>query len=48
MSSTVMHIRMPEELRARLRAVAQGRNMTAMILDAVIQWLAQEERRLKP
>lgn len=47
MSSTVMHIRMPEELRTRLKAVAQGRNMTAMIVAAVIQWLAQEERALR-
>ena len=47
MSNTMMHIRMPAELRERLLAVAQGRNMTSMIKEALIQWLAQEERRMR-
>ena len=43
----LMNFRMDSELKQRLLAVAQGRNMAAMIREALIQWLAQEERRMR-
>lgn len=47
MSSPLTHFRMPPEMRERMQAVSQGRNLSAMIKEAIILWLAQEEKRMK-
>ena len=48
MSRVTMQFRIPTEIKDRLQAVAHGRNMTAMVMDALLQWLAQEEKALRP
>lgn len=46
-SRNLMNFRMDPEIKQRLLAVSQGRNMAAMIREALIQWLLQEEKRMK-
>lgn len=38
---------MPSELHARLTAVAEGRSLAAMVREAIIQWLREEEARAR-
>jgi hypothetical protein len=41
-----MNFILPAELLARMAAVAQGRTHSAMVREALIQWVQQEERKL--
>jgi predicted DNA-binding protein len=38
------NIYLPVELIERLKAVAQGRKVSEMIREAIIQWLKNEEK----
>jgi hypothetical protein len=38
------NIYIPEELLARMKAVAQGRKIAEMVREAIILWLAKQEQ----
>ena len=38
------NIYIPEELITRMKAVAQGRKIAEMVREAIILWLAKQER----